>query len=182
MDGMLTKLRAAEPALPSADAVDTLLLCHQRIRHYSDLATRLADATNTTPVEIVETAMALVRYFRIALPLHVRDEEESVMPRLLALGVSLESCSAVESSAADHAMIELCVENLASVWDDLIDHPERMGAHRPALRAMAARLHNLLEIHLSVEEAEVFPRLRTHLSAATLQTIAQEMKDRRAEN
>jgi len=64
---MLGKIgRSATPA----DAVALLLECHGRIRAFLAMARRVGEA------------IQVHRYFTLALPLHARDEEESILPRL----------------------------------------------------------------------------------------------------
>ena len=69
----------------AVDLPDLLLDCHERIRHFSTLAVRLAreDASDD---ERRGVAAGVARYFEQALPLHVRDEDESILPRLRGRG------------------------------------------------------------------------------------------------
>src|SRR5437762_12814931 len=84
---MLIKIGSAEE--PS-DIVDLLIACHERIRFFVDLARRLADAHDLPADEIRDAAMRVVRYFSESLPLHVADEEESIMPRLSGRAPNLD--------------------------------------------------------------------------------------------
>src|SRR5512138_2428637 len=79
---MLTRLG---PPPPGGDVVDALLDCHQRIREFTSLAVRLAGARGLPDEEIRDAAARVHRYFSVALPLHARDEEESLLPRLEGL-------------------------------------------------------------------------------------------------
>jgi len=64
---MLGKIgKSAAPA----DAAELLLECHGRIRAFLAMARRVGEA------------IQVHRYFTLALPLHARDEEESILPRL----------------------------------------------------------------------------------------------------
>jgi hypothetical protein len=56
------------------DAVDLLLACHARIRHFLALALRAGDDA--------EAIAAVRRYFTEALPLHIADEDELLAPRV----------------------------------------------------------------------------------------------------
>src|SRR5512143_2894636 len=76
---MLTNL--GKPAAP-ADAVELLLECHQRIRSFLGLAGRLAEAREEGAEAVAEAAFRVHGYFTLALPLHARDEEDSIAPRL----------------------------------------------------------------------------------------------------
>ncbi len=70
------------PRPPAGDVVDLLLECHTRIRSFTTLAARLASTPGLAAAEVAEAAAGVHRYFTQALPLHARDEEESVLPRL----------------------------------------------------------------------------------------------------
>src|SRR5262245_13477398 len=80
---MLTPLNTAAPQRADGDLVDLLLDCHRRIRRFASTARHLADADAVTDAEAREASAATARYFTVALPLHVRDEEDSIVPRLL---------------------------------------------------------------------------------------------------
>ena len=64
------------------DPVDLLLACHMRIRHFGQLASALPGAQEAGAADVIDAAQRLHRYFTVALPLHVADEDESVRPRL----------------------------------------------------------------------------------------------------
>ena len=70
---------------PPEDALDLLLGCHQRIRHFTVTAKNLAHAQGATHDEIRMAAAGVHRYYSVSLPLHEADEEDSVRPRLDAL-------------------------------------------------------------------------------------------------
>ena len=66
----------------AADAVGLLLDCHERIRAFTAMASRLAAPGDPGPDAIRDAAARVHRYFAEALPLHAQDEEESLAPRL----------------------------------------------------------------------------------------------------
>src|SRR5580765_6329737 len=67
------------------DAVDLLIGCHQRIRHFTAVAVKLAHAHGASDDEIHKAAARVRRYYSVSLPLHEADEEESLRPRLDAV-------------------------------------------------------------------------------------------------
>jgi hypothetical protein len=71
------------PQKEISDIVDLLLECHERIRSFIGLAGRLANCGPVSDTEVSDAAARVVRYFSESLPLHVADEEESILPRLL---------------------------------------------------------------------------------------------------
>src|SRR5262245_38800512 len=66
----------------STDLVGLLRACHRRVRFFIDLALRLAGTEDASPNEIQDAATRIVRYFEESLPLHIADEEQSIIPRL----------------------------------------------------------------------------------------------------
>ena len=80
---MLNQITPARPAhQPPEDAVDLLIGCHLRIRHFTAAAVKLAHAQGATADEIRQAAAAVYRYYSVSLPLHEADEEDTVRPRL----------------------------------------------------------------------------------------------------
>lgn len=78
---MLARLSKG-PTAPTTDLVALLMDCHARIRHFAKLAHRIGVDLEATPANRSEACLAVERYFTEALPLHVQDEEESILPRL----------------------------------------------------------------------------------------------------
>ncbi len=159
----------------SDDPVDALLACHARIRSFSDLAVKLARATDYGLAERREAAGRVVRYFTEAFPKHVDDENESVLPRLR--GRSPELDAALDAMAREHD------EHLPSVRA-LVARCERFdapdGAVDEALAAEAAALRAALEAHLAAEEAVILPALRALLTADERAALRSEFAARRA--
>lgn len=83
-----------------SDVVDLLLECHDRIRTFIGLACQLGKAQEPSLDEIRDAASRVSRYFSEALPLHVADEEESILPRLK--GRSPELDLALEKMHDEH--------------------------------------------------------------------------------
>src|SRR5688572_12280939 len=85
---MLTKIG---PLKEPEDIVDMMLECHDRIRSFAALACRLANASEPSQDEIRDAAARVSRYFTEALPLHVADEEQSIVPRLTGKNPEVDS-------------------------------------------------------------------------------------------
>src|ERR1035438_3218069 len=64
------------------DAVDLLTGCHQRIRHFTGVAIKLAHAQGAAPDEIRQAAGGVHRYYSVSLPLHEADEDQTLQSRL----------------------------------------------------------------------------------------------------
>ena len=68
---MLNQITPVRPANePPEDAVDLLIGCHQRIRHFTAVAVKLAHAQGATADEIRQAAAGVQRYYSVSLPLH----------------------------------------------------------------------------------------------------------------
>jgi len=171
---MLTGL--GKPPTPS-DTVDLLLECHVRIRHFVAMAQRLGGAFLATPEEIADTATRVHRYFGEALPLHVRDEEDSLAPRLRGRDPVLDAAIAVmEREHGEHqASLAALVRAVAAVALD----PARHRALAVEVRWAADDLARQLEYHLAQEEAVVLPAVRRLLDAQADAAIVAEMRERR---
>jgi iron-sulfur cluster repair protein YtfE (RIC family) len=93
------------------DLVGHLFACHERIRKFVALAAT-AGSTDGRDREVVEACAAVERYFERALPLHVEDEERSILPRLRGRRVEVdEALRTMEAQHRVHVpLIELAAE------------------------------------------------------------------------
>lgn len=160
------------------DIVQLLLDCHGRIRHFVALARRLGEADAPTAVEVRDSAFRVRRYFGEALPLHVEDEEESVLPRLQGREPSLDD--ALERMSAEHSEHAPMLAALLHTCRTLESAPERHADLRAALAATATALERLFTAHLEAEEAVVLPAIRDLLPAAEHDAMVHELRARRA--
>ncbi|HET9783881.1 MAG TPA: hemerythrin domain-containing protein [Terriglobales bacterium] len=170
-------LAEALQAGDNSDAVDLLLGCHQRIRHFTAMALRLA-AADAPRDQIGTAAGAVHRYYSVALPLHEADENQSVYPRLraaLAASGSRLEADANQAMLDQHVEIDKLVDILLPQWAGLAEHPETA----PATAATVEKLNVAWKEHLELEERVVFPALRAHLSQGDRDAIRQEMAQRR---
>jgi iron-sulfur cluster repair protein YtfE (RIC family) len=171
---MLTQLGA--PRAPH-DVVDLLLECHERIRSFTALAGRLAAGVALPREEVADAATRVRRYFAEALPLHARDEEDSISPRLRGREAEVDrELAAMEREHADHG--ELLVR-LITTCDALAREPERQPELAPGLRATAEALARHFEAHLEREERVLFPAIRRLLPADEQERIVDELRRRR---
>ncbi len=143
---MLTRLGAT--ATPE-DAVALLLECHDRIRSFLAMAGRIAAAGPGERDGVAEAAARVARYFRQALPLHARDEEDSILPRLR--GADPEVDAALADMEREHGEHEVPLAALVAACESLAAEPSRLpelapslsrhrrGAGRALRRAPAAR-------------------------------------------
>jgi hemerythrin-like domain-containing protein len=161
----------------SGDLVDMLVDCHVRIRTFSALAVAVSERADTPVVEVADVCTRVERYFADALPLHVRDEEESVLPRLRGRSPAVDA-----ALARMHEQHEMHVDLLGRLLVSSAALRARPGDPdaRSALHAVAHPLQSVFEPHLQAEEEIIFPAIRTLLSAEDQQAIIGELRARRA--
>jgi len=152
---------------------DMLVDCHARIRKFCALAKRLSQGG---PAEQIRDAAAqLHRYFGIALPLHIRDEDESIRPRLERLADPTLSDS-LQMMTHEHVAADVALAELLEQWDAIARDPSDarcFAAYKPTIW-----LDRHLLAHLHDEETRIFPVL-DRLPRAQWDAIVVEMKTRR---
>jgi iron-sulfur cluster repair protein YtfE (RIC family) len=142
------------------------------------MAQRLArpDAV-ATPAEVADTAEKVRRYFGVALPLHARDEEESLIPRLRGKDPAVDrELDTMQAEHADHGPI---LDRLVALCDALVADPSRRVELGPALGELADTLATHFVDHLGREEAVIFPALARLPAEERAQMVA-ELRARRA--
>lgn len=177
---MLHGIRRNEGDAKAPSAMGTLLSCHQKIRHFTEVSRTLGEGPKHPPAEVAAAAASVIRYFTEALPKHSDDEDLSIAPRLLAKALSSEERAAVEAMRAEHPRIHAALHDLMPHWTIVRQTPEALAREAPAIAEGTARLTMLWDAHLSREEALVFPAMERLLSAEELAEIHAEMRARRA--
>jgi hemerythrin-like domain-containing protein len=157
----------------SLDVFDLLLDCHAKIRRFIAIASQLATTRSTNTDDIRSAAGGIVRYFSQAFPLHVADENELVLPRLVGRAAAVDD--ALERMRSDHADHAALIAELTTLCTTVRDAPTRPG---PALAGVVRELDALIEPHLVLEETTIFPALRL-LDEEERQTIMTAMRARR---
>ena len=160
----------------SEELVDLLLACHGRIRSFLELAIAIGERADASNDDVVEASASIRRYFADALPLHVEDEEEGVLPRLHG-----------RSPAVDAALDRMCVEHddhlpalrrFLALCASLPDHPGDAQARADLARA-AKELRDVLDPNLREEEQVIFEAIRKLLSSEERRAIVSELRARR---
>jgi iron-sulfur cluster repair protein YtfE (RIC family) len=164
----------------SDEPVEELLACHQRIRDMIALALRLGRAAGlpaALPADDVAAAAARVRrYFVEALPRHVEDEEQSLLPRLRGRSGALDA--ALTAMHDQHGAQGRLEQALIAVCAELAGDPSRHAARAAALVDAATALDAAYAEHLAGEERVVFPAL-AGLPDAERRAVRAEMRARR---
>ncbi len=172
---MLTRLGGAAAA---EDAVGLLLECHGRIREFVGMARRIGAARGEDPEAVREAARRVRRYFTEALPLHARDEEESVLPRLRGRDAALDR--ELEAMAGEHRQHEEPLGRLVEACRALERDPAQLASLGEAVAAAAAELEAAFGRHLAREESIIFPAMRRARAPAEDEALVREIRARRA--
>jgi hemerythrin-like domain-containing protein len=152
---------------------DMLVDCHARIRKFCALAKRLSEGGPTE--QLRDAAAELRRYFGIALPLHIRDEDESIRPRLERL-CDPTLAEALDAMTHEHVAADIALAELLEQWDAIAREPSEarcVATYKPTVW-----LNRHLLAHLNDEETRIFPALDC-LPRVQWDAIVAEMKSRR---
>ncbi len=163
----------------SSDEVNSLLLgCHQRIRHFTAVASKLAHAQGATPEEIRSAAEGVYRYYSVSLPLHEADEEDSLRPRLNRLDDD-KVRHALAAMHDQHMAIDDLLERLLPLLRMVSNNPDTLAAAGAEMCLIAGALTEMFDAHLQMEESVIFPAIAAHLTEQAQADLLREMRDRR---
>jgi hemerythrin-like domain-containing protein len=177
MKSMLNQISSSSKT-GTEDAVDLLMGCHQRIRHFTDVAVKLAHAQGVSPWEASQTAAGVHRYFSVSLPLHEADEDRTLQPRLSALADE-KVRRALLAMGDQHQAIDELIERLLPLLVMVRNNPETLHAVSGEMCGITKALDEIFRAHLQMEEEAIFPAIRTVLSASARQEMLLEMQERR---
>ena len=170
-------IQVGRSGVEGGDAVDLLVECHARIRHFMAVARRLSEVRDVPAEEIRDAAASVHRYFSAALPLHARDEEESLVPRLRGLEPALDQ--ALDEISHEHDLHGPPVGRIVDLCAVLQEEPARHQDLAGKLSEAVVELDRHLTAHLDREEAVIFPAVRRLLAPETNAAIVSELRMRR---
>ncbi len=176
----LSKLthRPVSPDSPAPDVVGLLRECHGRVRRFLDIAERLArPRADSSESEVAEAATALHRYFSQALPLHVRDEEETLAPRLKGQAPAVDE--ALGAMQEEHSAHEAILQEFLMLIAALVAEPARLETLEQELSSITTKLRAQLGAHLEAEERILFPAVARFCDANLQATMLDEIRRRR---
>jgi len=162
--------------LREGDLVDALGECHDRIRSFVQLAVTLSERVNDPSEEIAAASSRIERYFSVAFPLHVADEEASILPRLRGRSAKIDA--ALCAMRDQHDLHTKMVERLCGVARAVGATPNDPRTHR-ALGVIARPLRSILQDHMAAEEAILFPAVRLYFSSDDSRLARREIEGRR---
>ncbi|MFZ5478092.1 MAG: hemerythrin domain-containing protein [Myxococcota bacterium] len=162
--------------LADDDVVGAMMECHERIRTFVEGLRRIAALDDLGDPRAADAAQRCARYFREGLPLHGKDEDDSLAPRLRATHPGADVESALARMTAQHGEMEEILPRLLPMLDAIA------AGERPdheALRGVVARFTALMIDHVELEEAVIFPACGA-IPSAERTRIRVEMRERRA--
>lgn len=172
--------RSGEGSPAAATALEMLLGCRARIRHFMQLSRTLAAAEGAAGEEVAGAAAAIFRFFSVALPLHEADEDQTLFPRIHA---ALPHGGLVREAALtmveQHKAIDELSAEMLSLCSALNASPNRLPALTRRLEHVACALDRIFSAHLMLEETVIFPAIQELLSPAQIDEMQREMNERR---
>jgi iron-sulfur cluster repair protein YtfE (RIC family) len=162
----------------SQDAVDLLLGCHQRIRHFTGVAVKLAHAQGAVPGEVAQAAAGVHRYYSVSLPLHEADEDQTLHPRLSAVADDRVS-HALVAMGDQHQAIDELIERLLPLLVMVKNNPDTLPIVGGEMCSITKALDEMFRAHLQMEEEVIFPAIRAVLPETIRAQMLYEMQQRR---
>lgn len=155
--------------------------CHRRIERFLEALLRVSEDTKQSCLNPAQrhALQAGLTYFREAAPLHTRDEEESLFPRLRQSPTGQRAMEWMESLHEEHEQADAWhaeVETLGQKW---LSYDSLSQQERRRLQRLLKNLHDLYVVHINLEDQRVFPLAAKALSVEEIQAIGQEMAERR---
>lgn len=165
-----------ESSAQPPDLLGLLLACHHRIRTFIALAHAISQRPVASDAEVRDACQRCERYFVAALPLHVLDEELSLLPRLQRQAPALTP--ALQQMHAEHLEHGPQVRALCALLQAVANAPAQASL-RAQLAVVAANLQIEFAAHLQAEETEIFPWIAKALSSADQAAAMSELRARR---
>jgi len=176
---MLNQISLLAPLKPKAeDAVDLLTGCHDRIRHFTGVAIKLAHAQGATADDIQQAAASVHRYYTASLPLHEADEEDTLRPQLAAIADDRMHHALLAMNDQHQAIGEL-LERLLPLLVLVRNNPNALHAAGAEMCSITTALNEIFQAHLQMEEEVIFPAIRASLPEEVRDEMLREMRARR---
>jgi hemerythrin-like domain-containing protein len=148
------------------DPIGLLRACHEKMLAHLDLLEGLISTPDAA------TAQQLVRYFTTSVPLHHRDEEEDLFPRLNRQ--SMKIAELIYSLKKEH-------EQLDRLWSQLLPGLKQLpaGGFDAAFIEQANAFCTLCRGHIQRENREFLSLAASSLSQQELGAVGEAMASRR---
>lgn len=167
----------AKPDSGFDDPIGMLKDCHRRIEHFHGILCAVVDRAQSRSLteEEIAAVQAAISYFRTGGQRHTADEEESLFPRLVAAG-GCDELDALEHDHVEAGQLHTDVEALYQSW---ISGGSLTELQLRRLQSSTARLRNLYQAHIAIEDNTVFPKAAQLLDKRAIEAIGQEFRARR---
>ena len=177
---------ASLPGMPAPGAgfeapFEMLVACHERVARMLVLLARLQlhlrDQGRDEAAR--QAARDVMRYFDLAAPLHHQDEELHVFPPLLA-GTDVALAAVVQRLLRDHRDMEAAWPMAREVLLGIAESPAHdWAALAPGQTLALNNFAALYARHMADEDQLVYPAAHAVLTGDDLQTMSQDMMQRR---
>ena len=158
-----------DPATDFSDGLAVLLAYHERFLVGQRLVAFAATLAQQGLDEAgAAEALRLAEWYETAMPLHHRDEERALFPRIVNRTFLIDGM--IERLALDHDEIEALWGELAP----LLRHPEE-SANPKRLSQVAHPFEKLLREHIVRENEDFFPKLEALLASDRRRDIGLDM-------
>jgi iron-sulfur cluster repair protein YtfE (RIC family) len=159
-----------DPATDFSDGLKVLLAYHERFLVEGQRLVTFAPTLAQHGLDEAAAAQALrlAEWYESAMPLHHRDEERALFPRIVNRSFLIDGM--IERLALDHDEIEAAWGQLAP----LLRHPEQI-ANPKRLSQVAHPFEKLLREHIVRENEDFFPKLETFLPSDRRHDIGLDM-------
>ena len=153
------------------DPIGLLRACHEKMQAHCDLLTALIDKEDLDD-EARAAARKVSRYFSQSAPLHHRDEEEDLFPRINRQ--SLKVAELLHSLKKEH-------EQLDTLWNNIASDLKKLPADgfSDGFKQSAMEFSTLCREHIALENRELLPLASNSLSQQALAEIGESMAARR---
>lgn len=169
---------SAKPKNMFEDPIGLMTDCHRRIERFLYVLVTIQRQTHGGMLnEDQRNALTCaLRYFRESAPRHMKDEEDSLFPKMHApdIHASLQLlCVEHRDLEMDHSILEMLGERW--LYDDLLCEGDSL-----LFGTTLSRVNRIYRKHIKMEETVVFPEARKRLNKGDILTIGKEMAARRS--
>ena len=153
------------------DPIGLLRTCHEKMLAQCELLAALL-GKESLDNEAREAARNLNRYFSQSAPLHHRDEEEDLFPRINRQ--SLKIAELVHTLKKEH-------ETLDALWNSVAPELKKLptDGFSDVFKQSAMEFSTLCREHIALENRELLPLASNSLSQQALAEIGESMAARR---
>jgi len=178
----------AKPESGFNDPLGLLSDCHRRIERFLAQIVRIveahraaAESPSALTADSSAALEAALQYFRTSGPLHTRDEEESLFPRLRLSesAAAHDALKTVDALEVDHDVAESAHTTLDQIATRWLTENTLPPDDATRLHDLTLTLQTLYARHIAAEDTNVFPLAAQALSPTDLHKIGQEMAARR---